>query len=86
MYIQEIVEVAIGLIFVYMLMSFATMQARETISGWLKWRPKMLEGAITGMMSDTREGNLRFSFRLLDKYFSPLVKYLKLILVNILAT
>lgn len=51
MYIQEIVEVIIGLFFVFLLMSLATMSARESISGWFKWRSKMLEEAVIGLVS-----------------------------------
>ena len=52
MYIQEIVEVIIGLFFIFLLMSLATMSARETVSGWFKWRSKMLEEAIVGLVSE----------------------------------
>ncbi len=52
MYIQEIVEVVIGLFFVFLLMSLATMTARETISGWFKWRSSMLKDAIVGLVSE----------------------------------
>ena len=52
MYLQEIFEVAIGLVFVWLVLSTATMQVGEWIANFFKWRAKDLEKAIQRMLSD----------------------------------
>jgi len=53
MYLQELLEVAIGLIFVWLVLSIATMQVQEWIAtNWLKWRSRDLEKAIGNMLAD----------------------------------
>jgi hypothetical protein len=52
MYLQEILEVAIGLVFMWLVISLATMQFQEWIANALKWRSKDLEGAIRKMLAD----------------------------------
>jgi hypothetical protein len=51
MYLQEILEVAIGLVFVWLVMSVAAMTIQEWLSNALKWRPKALHGAIQQMIA-----------------------------------
>jgi hypothetical protein len=52
MYLQEIFEVVLGLVFVWLVLSTATMQVGEWIANALKWRAKDLEKAIKGMLND----------------------------------
>ncbi len=52
MYLQEIFEVAIGLVFVWLVLSTATMQVGEWIANVLKWRAKDLEKTIKRMLND----------------------------------
>ncbi len=52
MYLQEILEVIIGLVFIWLLLSTATMQVVEWIANGLKWRATDLEKNIRRMLSD----------------------------------
>lgn len=52
MYLQEIFEVVIGLVFVWLVLSTATMQVNEWIANLLKWRATDLEKTIRGMLND----------------------------------
>ena len=51
MYLQEILEVAIGLVFVWLALSFTTMSLQEWISTIFNLRAKDLEKAIARMLS-----------------------------------
>ncbi len=52
MYLQEIFEVVIGLVFIWLVLSTATMQVGEWIASLLKWRAGDLEKTIQGMLND----------------------------------
>ena len=52
MYLQEILEVAIGLVFVYLLLSLACMQVQEWLAGWFRWRADNLEDGLREMLAD----------------------------------
>jgi hypothetical protein len=52
MYLQEIFEVVIGLVFIWLVMSTATMQVGEWVSNLRKWRSLDLEEAIQRMLGD----------------------------------
>ncbi len=52
MYLQEILEVVIGLIFIWLVLSTATMQVGEWIANVLKWRAGDLETAVRRMLND----------------------------------
>jgi hypothetical protein len=52
MYLQEIFEVVIGLVFVWLVLSTATMQVGEWIASALKWRARDLEKTIGRMLND----------------------------------
>ena len=52
MYLQEIFEVVIGLVFVWLILSTATMQVGEWIANLLRWRANDLEKAIKRMLND----------------------------------
>ena len=47
-----ILEVAIGIIFIWVLLSLIASAIQEWISQWLKWRPAMLEEAIRNILAD----------------------------------
>lgn len=82
MYLEEIVEVAIGLVFVYVVMSLAVMQIQEWLSGVLRARAKHLEEALRVMLAETlqkkpEQAQIPISSGLLDKLYShPLIKTL----------
>ncbi len=52
MYLQEILEVAIGLVLTWLVLSTATMQIQEWIASILRWRASDLEKTIRRMFSD----------------------------------
>ncbi len=52
MYLQEIFEVVIGLVFIWLVLSTATMQVGEWIANLLKWRSNDLEKTIERMLGD----------------------------------
>jgi hypothetical protein len=52
MYLQEILEVAIGLVFVWLVLSVATMSLQEWLGNILNTRAKQLEKAIAQMLSN----------------------------------
>jgi len=52
MYLDAILEVAIGLVFTWLVLSIATMQVEEWISGWCRWRAQLLEKSIKRMLNN----------------------------------
>ena len=50
MYLEELVEVAAGLILIFIVMSLASMQIQEVLAGLMRWRSKQLEKAIREML------------------------------------
>lgn len=52
MYLDAILEVAIGLVFSWLVLSLATMQVQEWISTFFSWRAYFLERAILNMLGD----------------------------------
>ncbi|NJN45056.1 MAG: hypothetical protein HC806_10275, partial [Anaerolineae bacterium] len=51
MSIGVILEVAIGVLFVWVLLALITSQMSEWVSSWLEWRSNMLQDAILKMLS-----------------------------------
>ena len=51
MYLQEILEVAIGLVFVWLVMSVATMSLQEWLGNLLNMRAKEMEKVIAQMLT-----------------------------------
>jgi hypothetical protein len=51
MYLQEILEVAIGLVFMWLVLSIAAMTIQEWIGNVLAWRANALEKSIRGMLT-----------------------------------
>jgi hypothetical protein len=54
MYLDAILEVAIGLVFSWLVLSIATMQVQEWISSWFRWRAQSLEESIHRMLQDEK--------------------------------
>jgi hypothetical protein len=52
MYLQEIIEVAIGMVFVWFMVSLTVMAAQEWIAAKLEWRSTELETALKRMLED----------------------------------
>lgn len=52
MQLDAILEVAIGLIFVWLVISVATMEIQNRIGTWLNWRAEYLEKSILSMFKD----------------------------------
>lgn len=51
MYLQEILEVGIGLVFMWLVISIAAMQLQEWIANLLKWRSNDLKSAIRKLLA-----------------------------------
>jgi hypothetical protein len=66
MYLQELVEVAIGLVFMWFVVSMATMQIQEVIANYLSKRSKDLKAAIEGMLENPE--------KVRELYEHPLIK------------
>ncbi len=56
MYMQEILEVGIGLVFMWLIISIAAMQFQEWFATLFKWRAKGLEDALRSMLGGEGEG------------------------------
>ena len=54
MYLDAILEVAIGLVFAWLVLSIATMQMQEWISSWFRWRAQSLEKSIHRMFQNEK--------------------------------
>jgi hypothetical protein len=52
MNVSAIIEVAIGIVFIWIVLSLATIQIQEWISSWLQKRAKDLEGSIREMLAN----------------------------------
>ena len=50
--LEAILDVAIGMIFMWLILSIATMSVQEWIASYLKWRAKDLETAIQRLLAD----------------------------------
>ena len=46
MYLQEILEVGVGLVFMWLVMSIAAMSLQEWLANLLQWRPKAMQKAV----------------------------------------
>ncbi len=52
MYLQEIFEVVLGLVFIWLILSTATMQVGEWLANLFRWRAGDLEQAVQRMLND----------------------------------
>ena len=66
MYLEEVLEVAVGLIFMWLVLSISTMQVQEWIVTRLNWRADDLEKAIRQMLLSNEMAN--------DIYKHPLIR------------
>ena len=69
MFGSPILEVAIGVIFVYLLLSLIVTAANELIASLWKWRAKNLEQGIQNLLNDANTNNLADEF-----YRHPLIR------------
>ena len=53
MYLQEILEVVIGLVFMWLVLSIAAMSIQEWMGNVFAWRAKALKKSIRGMLTNT---------------------------------
>lgn len=52
MQLDAVLEVAIGMVFVWLIMSIGTLEIQNRISLWLNWRADLLERTIRDMLKD----------------------------------
>jgi hypothetical protein len=52
MQLDALLEVAVGLVFTWLVLSVATVQAQDTIGRWLNWRANFLEQSIGHMLKN----------------------------------
>ena len=71
MYIEELLEVAIGLVFVWFMLALACMQAQEVIAGAFKLRARDLEKAIRGMLEEPESAHV---FKRLAEWVKRILK------------
>jgi hypothetical protein len=71
MYLQEILEVVIGVIFAWMLLSIAVMQIQEIISSFFAKRSSDLELAIRDMLNDPEKVNMFYAHPLIKSLAKP---------------
>ncbi len=77
MFGSTILDVAVGLVFVYCLYSLLATTINEIISSILALRAKKLELAIRRMLTDDASIRSDLSNRLLDQFFAhPLIRYM----------
>jgi hypothetical protein len=77
MYLQEILEVAVGLVLVWLVVSIATMSFLEWISSFLNLRAKDLKKSITQMLSSKDLTRRFYGYPLISNLFSRPKKTLK---------
>lgn len=63
---STIIDVAIGLIFIYFLLSMISSQINELIAGWLRWRAKDLEKGVRHLLADPDLANKVWNHRLIQ--------------------
>jgi hypothetical protein len=69
MYLQEILEVAIGLVFVWLVLSIATMSLQEWIGNIVNLRAKDLEKAISQMLNSRELTNRFYNYPLIANLY-----------------
>jgi hypothetical protein len=70
MYLQEILEVAIGLVLVWLVLSIATMSLQEWLGNIVNLRAKDLEKAIIQMLSSTELARRFYEYPLIANLYS----------------
>ncbi len=71
MYLQEILEVAIGLVFAWLVLSVAAMTLQEWIGNLFKWRANDLEKNIQQMLNKTDLAKEVYNHPLIASLYSP---------------
>ncbi|HVM72594.1 MAG TPA: hypothetical protein VMT91_12610 [Anaerolineales bacterium] len=71
MYLQEILEVAIGLVFVWLVMSVATMSLQEWFGNILNMRARELEKAIIQMLNSEELSRQFYNHPLITNLYRP---------------
>jgi len=71
MYLQEVLEVAIGLVFMWLVVSVAAMTLQEWISNILQWRAKDLENNISILLNQTDFAKEIYRHPLIASLYSP---------------
>lgn len=71
MQLDAILEVAIGLVFGWIVLSLATMQAQEAITSFFNWRAKFLENSVRGMLKDDALVEQFYSHPLIESLCKP---------------
>jgi len=74
MYLQEILEVAIGLVFVWLVISVATMSLQEYLSNLLNTRAKEMEKAIAQMLSSADTTSQFYAYPLIANLYQSSIK------------
>jgi len=75
MNLPAILEVAIGIVFIWMILSIATMQIQEWIRTFMQKRSKDLEEAIRKMLVEPSSGKFFERFKLADYFYDhPIIK------------
>jgi len=70
-----ILEVAIGIVFIWMVLSIATMQIQEWVMTLTKKRSKDLEAAIRKMLAEPSSGEFLERFKLADYFYDhPIIR------------
>ncbi|MBI4786253.1 MAG: hypothetical protein HY782_04310 [Chloroflexi bacterium] len=57
MFGSTMIDVAIGLVFIFFILSMIASHINEMIAGWMKWRAKDLQSGIRNMLSDPNLAN-----------------------------
>jgi hypothetical protein len=71
MYLQEILEVGIGLVFVWLVISVATMSLQEWFGNLLNTRAKEMEKVITQMLSSPETTSQFYAHPLISNLYKP---------------
>lgn len=71
MYLDAILEVAIGLVFSWLVLSIATMQLQEWISSFFGWRAELLEGSLKQMLQNDEWVEKFYSHPVIDSLSRP---------------
>ncbi len=71
MYLQEILEVGIGLVFVWLVISVATMSLQEWLGNLLNARAKEMEKAITQMLGGPATASQFYAHPLISNLYIP---------------
>ncbi len=71
MYLDAILEVVIGLVFTWLVLSIASMQVQEWISSRFNWRGQFLEDSIKNMLQGEKLVNEFFNHPMIASLSSP---------------